>query len=206
MKNRFLIVIPLLGALPATAAPPAPSHSAALAAQGLAATTVSRGSEPSAFRRVASEEGSTFNVHEKPRPLPEVSFTDVEGRPVTLAAFRGKVTLLNIWATWCAPCRAEMPTLERLEVRLGGPDFQVVALSIDQGGVSVVRDFYEQLGLQNLEIYMDDEMQVPPTLGVVGIPGTLLIDREGREIGRKLGPAEWDSEEIVAEIQRYLKQ
>lgn len=81
-----------------------------------------------------------------------------------------------------------------------------MALSIDQSGVSVVRDFYEQLGLRNLNIYIDDEMRVPSTLGVVGIPGTLLIDCGGPEIGRNLGPAEWSSEQIVAEIQRYLKQ
>jgi thiol-disulfide isomerase/thioredoxin len=123
---------------------------------------------------------------------------------MNLSAFKGKVILLNIWATWCGPCRQEMPTLDRLEAKLGGPDFQVVALSIDQGGVPVVKEFYEELGLENLGIYIDDRMRAPAQLGVVGIPGTLLIDREGREIGRKLGPAEWDSEEVLAEIRRHF--
>lgn len=112
--------------------------------------------------------------------------------------------LLNIWATWCGPCREEMPTLDSLEAKLGGRDFAVVALSIDQGGISVVKEFYEELGLENLGIYVDDRMRAPAQLGVVGNPGTLLIDRQGREIGRKLGPAEWDSKEVLAEIRRHL--
>lgn len=204
MKTRFLIiVIPLLGPVAATAASSTYFHSPG--SQEIAAKTTGQTAEPSALKRVASKESVTFNVHETPRQLPEVSFVDSEGRAMTLSAFKGKVILLNIWATWCVPCRVEMPTLDRLEAKLGGPDFQVVPLSIDQGGIQVVRDFYEELGLRNLDIYVDDQMQVPPVLGVVGIPGTLLIDREGREIGRKLGPAEWDSEEVVAEIQHYLK-
>ncbi len=206
MKIKSLsIVIPLLGIVAAMAGSLTYFQwSSARAAQALAVQTVGQTADPMALKRVAGDGGFSFNTHETPRALPEVSFTDGEGRTMTLSAFKGKVILLNIWATWCVPCRTEMPTLDSLEAKLGGPDFKVVALSIDQGGITVVRGFYQELGLQNLGIYVDVHMRAPPQLGILGIPGTLLIDRQGREIGRKLGPEEWDSEEVLAEIRRYL--
>lgn len=140
----------------------------------------------------------------KPVPLPEVRFTDGEGRPLTLADFRGRIVLLNIWATWCTPCREEMPTLDRLQARLGGPDFEVVALSIDHDGIAAVRKFYQEIGIKHLRIYNDPEMRATTALSVLGIPATLLIDREGREIGRALGPAEWDAPEVVETIRTRL--
>src|SRR5438045_7524425 len=83
-----------------------------------------------------------FVLHDTPKALPEISFTDDAGRPHTLADFKGRVVLLNIWATWCAPCRKEMPTLDRLQAALGGPDFAVIALSIDRKGPEVIKKFY----------------------------------------------------------------
>lgn len=147
-----------------------------------------------------------FAALERPRPLPEVRFVDGDGRALTLADFRGRVVLLNIWATWCVPCRREMPTLERLEKRLGGPDFEVVVLSIDVDGIPVVKDFYRELGLEALGIYVDKTARARLALKVTGIPTTLLVDREGREIGRTIGPAEWDSPEAVKLIRGYLEK
>ena len=129
---------------------------------------------------------------------------DANGRRMSLADFRGRRVLLNIWATWCGPCREEMPTLERLQVRLGGPDFQVVALSIDREGVDVVRDFYAELDLQALRIYVDTSTMAPINLNVLGVPTTLLLDGKGREIGRYTGPTEWDSEAVVSAIRERL--
>jgi thiol-disulfide isomerase/thioredoxin len=125
---------------------------------------------------------------------------------MSLADFRGKVVLLNIWATWCAPCRREMPTLERLQAELGGPDFEVVALSIDRKGLSVVKEFYEELGLQQLGIYVDASGTASRELSALGIPTTLLIDHEGNEVGRLAGPAEWDSPEMVTFIRGYIER
>jgi thiol-disulfide isomerase/thioredoxin len=147
---------------------------------------------------------SGLRIHDAPRALPEVQFTDGDWRDLTLAAFRGKVVLLNLWATWCGPCREEMPTLDRLQATLGGPDFQVVALSIDQEGIYAVQDFYEELGLEALEVYVDDSMRAASLLGAPGIPATLLIDRDGREIARKLGPAQWDSDEIIEQLRHHI--
>lgn len=146
-----------------------------------------------------------FKLLQEPRPLPELRFTDVSGRPMTLRDFRGKVVLLNLWATWCGPCREEMPALDRLQAKLGGPDFQVVALSIDQGGVAIIQDFYRELELKALGIYNDPAMMAPSTLNVLGIPTTLVVNRENQEISRYLGPAEWDSPEIMALIQDVLR-
>ena len=139
-----------------------------------------------------------------PDDIAEVRFVDANGRRMSLADFRGKQVLLNIWATWCGPCREEMPTLERLQARLGGPDFQVVALSIDREGVDVVRDFYAELDLQVLRIYVDTSTMAPINLNVLGVPTTLLLDGNGREIGRYTGPTEWDSEAVVSAIRERL--
>lgn len=148
--------------------------------------------------------GSVFAMNSQPRDLPDVSFVDGKEQVTTLQDFRGKIVLLNVWATWCPPCRKEMPTLDRLQSKLGGPDFEVVALSIDQGGASVVKSFYEDENIRALQIYIDKSSDAMTTLGIAAIPATLLIDREGREIGRKIGPAEWDSPEIITLIQAYL--
>jgi thiol-disulfide isomerase/thioredoxin len=147
-----------------------------------------------------------FAVHESPRPLPEIQFDNGQGEAMSLADFRGKVVLLNIWATWCAPCRREMPTLERLQAELGGPDFEVVALSIDRQGRRVVADFYEELGLRQLGIYIDPSGKAPRELNALGVPTTLLIDRQGNEVGRLLGPAEWDSPEMVSFIRGQIQR
>ena len=125
---------------------------------------------------------------------------------MSLTDFRGKVVLLTIWATWCAPCRREMPTLERLQAELGGPDFEVVALSIDRKGLPVVKEFYEELGLQQLGMYVDASGKASRELSALGVPTTLLIDRESNEIGRLAGPAEWDSPEMVSFIRGYIEQ
>jgi thiol-disulfide isomerase/thioredoxin len=140
----------------------------------------------------------------KPVPLPEVRFTDGEGRSLTLADFRGRIVLLNLWATWCTPCREEMPTLDRLQARLGGTDFEVVALSIDHDGIAAVRKFYQEIGIKHLRIYNDPTTDATARLSVIGIPATLLIDREGREVGRALGPAEWDAPEVVETVRKHL--
>ena len=152
----------------------------------------------------SGRDGFPFRLHEAPRGLPDFTFETATGHKTTLSDFRGKVVLLNLWATWCPPCRKEMPSLDRLQQKLGGKGFQVVALSIDTGGPEVIKTFYAQTGVTALEIYIDKSMQANLVLGVSGLPTTLLIDARGREIGRKIGPAEWDSPEAIAAIRRHL--
>lgn len=150
------------------------------------------------------QSGIPLRLHATPRTVPEVRFQDDTGRPMTLADFRGRVVLLNVWATWCPPCRKEMPSLDRLQTKLGGPPFEVVALSIDHEGVGAVQRFYREVGVKALKVYIDPTTDAAGRLGILGIPGTLLIDRNGKELGRALGPAEWDSPESLALIRRAI--
>lgn len=139
-----------------------------------------------------------------PRAVPDIRFADGDGRARSLADFRGKVVLLNIWATWCGPCREEMPTLDRLQATLGGPGFEVVALSIDRAGPDVVRKFFGEIGVENLSLYIDSTGKVSRDLAVVGLPTTLLVDAEGSEVGRLIGPAKWDAPEMVTFLRSRL--
>ena len=154
--------------------------------------------------RGAQPASPALSLHARPREVANLRFSDGEGRPTSLAAFRGRFVLLNVWATWCLPCRDEMPTLDRLQATLGGPDFEVVALSIDHGGLPVVRDFFDGTNTKHLQPYLDTFGDAQSSLAVVGVPLTLLIDREGREIGRKLGPAAWDDPRMVQLIRSHM--
>jgi thiol-disulfide isomerase/thioredoxin len=150
-------------------------------------------------------EMARFVFKKVPEPLPDFVFVDGAGKERTLKDWRGKVVLLNIWATWCLPCRKEMPGLDRLQGELGSDKFEVVALSADRAGIDASRKFLEQIKVGRLGLYADPNVRVPSTLKVIGMPATLLIDAEGREIGRLLGPAEWDSEEAKALIKAAMK-
>ena len=145
-----------------------------------------------------------FVFYAQPSVLPEIRFMDGEGRNLSLADFRGKPIILNIWATWCGPCRSEMPKLERLQLTVGRSNLLVLPLSIDRQDVSVVKQFYGELGLNALSIYVDSSGRAARDLNTVGIPTTLLIDRDGREIGREVGATEWDSPEVVALVRQHL--
>lgn len=144
-----------------------------------------------------AQDGKKFVMHAAPKPVASIQFEDAQGKVRSLADFHGKVVLLNIWATWCIPCRKEMPALDRLQALFEHRDFEVMPLSIDRGGMDVVRKFYAEVGIQKLGLYRDTSGNATRELGAVGIPTTLLIDREGQEIGRLIGPAEWDAPQMV---------
>ena len=142
---------------------------------------------------------AAFQLARTPEKLSGLAFTDAEGKPATLAAFDGKVTLVNLWATWCGPCRKEMPALDRLQATLGGEDFSVVPISIDTGDPERPRQFLDSVGVQNLPLYTDRSTDIFEALKTrslaLGLPVTLLLDRDGCRLGHINGPAEWDSEE-----------
>ena len=145
-----------------------------------------------------------FSYFKTPAVMPELNFVDRNNHGLNLESFRGKVILLNIWATWCIPCREEMPALDRLQAMLGGADFEVVALAIDKGQINIIEEFYEKLGLRFLARYHDSTGNAALKLGTNGIPATYLINREGKGLGGVLGPVEWDSPEIIKEIRSHL--
>jgi thiol-disulfide isomerase/thioredoxin len=142
----------------------------------------------------------------EPKPAPELAFLDAQGNELSLADFRGKVVILNLWATWCAPCRREMPSLDRLQAAHGDDGLMVLPLSLDRGEIDKIRTFYDEVGLPNLGIYHDPQAAAGRAFGAYGLPTTIVIDRQGREIGRLLGPAEWDSEEALALVQAVLAE
>ena len=154
----------------------------------------------------ASTSALPLVMRAQPVPLPNLRVLDGTGRPVDLASFKGKMVLLNIWATWCPPCRQEMPSLDRLQAQLGGGDFQVVALSVDAGAKALdrVKSFYASEGIKHLAVYLDADAAAIFTLMAGGVPTTLLLDRQGRELGRMSGTAEWDSPQIVKALQALL--
>jgi thiol-disulfide isomerase/thioredoxin len=145
-------------------------------------------------------------VHEAPREVPEISFKDDNGRPVALADLRGRIIVLNVWATWCPPCREEMPALDRLQAQFDRQDVEVVAVSIDRKGLDPVRKFLASVGVRHLAPYIDESGSASRSLGLVGLPGTLVIDRDGREIGRLLGAADWDSPETIKFLKARVEQ
>jgi thiol-disulfide isomerase/thioredoxin len=152
----------------------------------------------------AGEMPANFVMEEPPKVLPEIRFVDAAAKPLSLADFRGQVVLLNLWATWCVPCREEMPSLDRLQARLGGKEFAVVPLSIDRAGMRAVDRFYREIGIAHLAKYLDASGEAAGRLGAPGLPTTLLIDREGREIGSVIGPAEWDSPEMITFLRKVI--
>lgn len=123
-------------------------------------------------------------ARDTPRELPDFQFSDVSGNDLSLSRFRGRFILINVWATWCLPCKEEMASLDRLASQVSGQDLTILPISIDVSRAAGVLGFYKRLGLKNLSIYIDPSKRVMDALSVTGIPTTILIDREGREISR----------------------
>ena len=141
----------------------------------------------------------------RPRPAPPTGFTDAEGKTLSLRDFAGKLVLVNLWATWCAPCRHEMPSLERLQTGLGDK-ITILAISEDRGGSKAVAPFIAKLGLRAVKIYLDPESAVGGAFKVDGLPTSFLIDRQGRVLGRVEGEAEWDSPKMLAILDPLLSE
>lgn len=139
-----------------------------------------------------------------PSLAPDFAVPDLAGQAVRLSALRGNVVLLNLWATWCAPCREEMPSMERLWQRLKGRGFVLLAVSQDESGKAVVAPFVQGLGL-TFPVLVDPEHQVGDRYGVWGYPESFIIDREGRVVERVIGPRDWGAPEHLAALERLLE-
>lgn len=143
---------------------------------------------------------------EPPQPLPRVDIMTLEGEPTTLAKAlpAGKPAVVNLWATWCAPCVKELPALAALQKLLGG-DAAVATLSVDRGGAYAVGAFFAKTGIEGLQTLVDPRAESLQTLKARGLPTTILVDAQGREVARYEGPAEWDSAEVAAQVKERLK-
>ncbi|MEZ5686759.1 MAG: TlpA disulfide reductase family protein [Paracoccaceae bacterium] len=139
-------------------------------------------------------------VYEAPLELPDLPFLDAAGAERRLADYRGKVLVVNFWAVWCAPCRAEMPSLDRLQAELGGDDFEVLAIATGRNPPPKVERFLQEVGVSNLALYTDAQQKLARSMGIAGLPVTVLIDRDGREVARLIGEAAWDGPDAKAII------
>ncbi|WP_127088092.1 thiol:disulfide interchange protein TlpA [Aquabacter cavernae] len=189
------------GQTAAVSASPAPSGTADPACA--AAVTLADRLKPLAKGEVAA-----FSLATEPRRLPPLSFTDAQGKAMSLADFKGKLLLVNLWATWCVPCRKEMPELDHLEQALGGDRFQVVAINLDTKDPEKPKAFLSEIGNKSLAFYADPGTKSFSALRAVGrgfgLPTTLLVDGNGCEIGFLAGPAAWASEDAQAVIKAAL--
>jgi thiol-disulfide isomerase/thioredoxin len=159
---------------------------------------------------LARGEVAAVNVAKSPLRVPDLAFQDSAGKPVTLEHWRGRTVLLNLWATWCVPCRKEMPALDALEQRLGGPQFEVVTVNIDTRDPDKPRVWLKEVGVQKLAYFADPTAKTFQELKSIGrafgMPTTLLIDPKGCEIGTIAGPAEWASDDAIKLIKAALGQ
>jgi thiol-disulfide isomerase/thioredoxin len=156
----------------------------------------------------ARGEVAAVNVAKSPLRVPDLAFQDSTGKALTLDHWRGRTVLLNLWATWCVPCRKEMPALDALESKLGGPQFEVVAINIDTRDTDKPRAWLKDVGIERLGYYADRSAKVFQDLKIVGraagMPTTILVDPAGCEIGTVAGPAEWASEDALRLISAAL--
>ncbi len=134
----------------------------------------------------------------------DVAFTAEDGSEMTLAAFEGKHVLLNFWATWCAPCRKEMPHLAALQDSMGGDDFEVVTIATGRNPRPALERFLAEIGVDNLPLHTDPRQTLARNMGVLGLPVTIILDPEGREIARMQGEADWSGENAVAILQTLM--
>jgi thiol-disulfide isomerase/thioredoxin len=158
----------------------------------------------SSIAGLATGEVAAFQAAREPQDLSGLAFINADGAEATLKDFSGKVALVNLWATWCAPCRREMPALDRLQAALGGERFEVVPINIDTGGLEKPKAFLESIEVKNLPLHRDpttDIFQDIRKRGLgLGLPVTILVDENGCQLGHMAGPAEWDSDDAKALI------
>ena len=158
---------------------------------------------------LARGEVAAVKVEKAPGRLPDLAFKRPDGEPATMADFKGRTVLFNLWATWCLPCRQEMPALDKLQAELGGPEFEVVAVNIDTRNPEKPKAWLQETGVTRLAYYADPEAKVFQDLRqvgkAVGMPTTYLFDRNGCELAAISGPAEWASEDALKLVRAALR-
>jgi thiol-disulfide isomerase/thioredoxin len=182
--------------------PPTPATSSSQPDQ-----TATARDKPHRLDRSLSTGAMAAFVFKQDRPAVETGeFRDATENAVSIGNWTGRVALINLWATWCAPCRKEMPHLAELQKLYGSDDFEVIAISVDLKGAKASADFLQQIGATDLALYVDKTTRVMKKLGAIGLPLTILVDRNGREVGRLLGPADWTSDEARSLIEAAIAE
>ncbi|MEM9197661.1 MAG: TlpA disulfide reductase family protein [Pseudomonadota bacterium] len=157
-----------------------------------------------ALRELRAGDMRKLIVHDAAKPPLDVAFDAEDGGKMTLAAYQGKVVLLNFWATWCAPCREEMPALNALQEALGGPDFAVVTVATGRNSPAGMVRFFEDYAIDALPLHKDPRGALGRAATVIGLPVTVILDRDGREVARLIGGAEWNTPEAEAVLREVI--
>lgn len=145
-----------------------------------------------------------FILLDQPVPAPKTALSLLDGGEVTLHDYRGKLLVVNFWATWCAPCIRELPSLERLQINNSAEGLEVLAISLDRGGAAQVGPFLADLGIGQMDILLDPKLKLAGELAVNGLPTTYLLDQQGRILGALEGPVEWDGADALELLRYYL--
>jgi thiol-disulfide isomerase/thioredoxin len=159
----------------------------------------------SALKAMRAGDMRKVAIHETPKALITTPFLDVDGTSINLTKFEGKTILLNFWATWCAPCRAEMPSLDALNQTLGGDNFAVVTVATGRNPVPMIEQFFESIDIKTLPMHRDPKMAFARATGVFGLPVTLVLNPQGEEIARVQGEADWNSPEAHALLNAIIE-
>ncbi len=155
-------------------------------------------------RREERKTAKPASAAEESKPAPDIVLTPLEGKDVRISELKGDVLLLNFWATWCPPCREEVPSLARLDRKMSGKKFRMLAASIDEGGKSAIEAFFKSTG-NSLPAYTVSQEKAADIYGITGVPETFIIDRNGIIVKKVIGPIEWDDQEVIAFIENLMK-
>ena len=156
--------------------------------------------------QAARDAGLPKLIESEATPVPEIEFTDLDGGTHRLADWKGKVVLLNFWATWCAPCREEMPSLDALQKAKGGEAFEVLTVASGRNTEAAINRFFQESGVTDLPTLTDPQMALARAFGVMAMPVTILIDAEGNEVARMTGDADWSSPAALALVDQMLAE
>jgi len=160
--------------------------------------------DPAALEALKAGDMRKLAVHTQPEDSSDKVFTTPEGESLTIADFQGRTVLLNFWATWCAPCRKEMPSLDAVQVALGGDTFEVVAVATGRNEIRAIKTFFAKYGVNNLKIYLDPKSDLARDMGILGLPTTAILNADGKEVGRLSGDADWASEDALAVLRAVI--
>lgn len=142
--------------------------------------------------------------HEAPQDVTATAFEKIDGGSGTLEEYAGKIVILNFWATWCAPCRHEMPMLSELQAELGGDNFEVVTIATGRNPPQAMQAFFSEIGVDNLPLHRDPRSKIAREMGVLGLPVTMVLDQDGHEIARLVGDADWSSDAAKAIVRTLI--
>lgn len=160
--------------------------------------------DPAAWSALRTGDMRKLVIHDSPRAVEAIAFTAEDGTDLTLDAFRGQIVVLNFWATWCPPCRKEMPMLDALNRDMGGDDLRVVTVATGRNSPAAMRRFFDEADIETLPLHNDPTMALARGMAVLGLPVTVILDRDGREIARMQGEADWNGPSARAVLQAMI--